>query len=124
MRRQHEYQLTNEKTALPDVLVLLQSLIEGKDDLAIGETIEGKALLLYSLNCSDLLLLLLRQLCKIEIKYGEASTNEISLDSFVSFYRRNDYYLEAISLLVRPLTMSMAQMGLFLSQLPVIALKR
>ena len=59
--------------------MLLQSLIEGKDDLAIGETIEGKALLLYSLNSSDLLLLLLRQLCKIEIKYGEASVNKILL---------------------------------------------
>ena len=45
--------------AAPDVLVLLQRLVEGEDDLAVGEAVEGQALLLHSLHCAYLLVLLL-----------------------------------------------------------------
>jgi hypothetical protein len=35
---------------LPDILMLLQRLVERKDDLAVGETVQGLALLLHPLH--------------------------------------------------------------------------
>ena len=34
----------------PDILVLLEGLVEGKDDLAVGETVQGHTLLLHPLH--------------------------------------------------------------------------
>ena len=105
---------------LADILVLLQRLVESKDDLTIGETIEWETLLLHPLHCSDLLVLLLSELCQVQIKNWEASetSDNVEHESFLTSIT----HLDAMSLLVRPLTISMAHTGLFLSQFPVIAL--
>jgi hypothetical protein len=39
---------------LPDILMLLQRLVERKDDLAVGETVQGLTLLLHPLHSSFL----------------------------------------------------------------------
>jgi hypothetical protein len=51
-RQQYTYYQCRKKE--PDVLVLLQRLVEGKDDLAVGETVQGDTLLLHPLHCSFL----------------------------------------------------------------------
>ena len=61
--------------AAPDILVLLQGLAQGKDDLAVGEAIQRQALLLHPLHGANLLLLLFRQLGKVQVQHGEFPEN-------------------------------------------------
>ena len=56
----------------------LECLVESKDDLAVGETIEREALLLHPLHRPDLLLLLLGQLGQVEVEHREAAAGNIA----------------------------------------------
>ena len=61
--------------AAPDVFVLLQGLVQGKDDLAVGEAIQEQALLLHPLHGANLLLLLLGRLSKVQVQHGDSPEN-------------------------------------------------
>ena len=70
--------------------MLLQSLVQSKDDLAVGETVEGEALLLHPLHGPDLLVLLLGQLGEVEVQHGEAPAGDVAGGEAVHHQHRPD----------------------------------